>query len=959
MNNNKNDNDLLQYKNDFEELQDYCLSLKKIEENIIFQYNNLQNSNLEYFQKSYLIEMKDYNKFKEQIEYNAFINNLQEYRDIIILKLIIQESEGKNSLKEKLKQTIVNSVQELYKLLKKGGEYILIDTDLSKIFVENKDSGIYSYSINNYETILNIKGETLHFENNKNILNLNVLKTKENEIFQNNYNKKLTHPIFSNYEYFNDNENINNDNNLDCYEKLTDWLLKFIITERDFKIQLKPGKIRREKEKYYGYLIEYNTYKNWEKNLYLVQLKVIIQKYISNKKRELTKEEKLEIKNILIKNNISKKIYIESLQFKTIEKLKDFNKINNLILLNKELFLRINDERDKQCKNNEIEYEISDEKSIDIFINKEKCIFMKFENVIYSYLYYNLCLLIKINIFQKYFFSEKKPSVVFILSKELLIKYKNCFMYKNLLPFIEKNNFDKRTDEKEIFDFVEKIPNGLINSIKENVKSFKFEIKFILPKIIKTKNDINFSYIKDFDSIFLSGGLFINFCNIHSLSSEDSKIFRHIIKIFFIKEKLLIMFEHEKEANGQIGNINNSNEQNIFDIDYLISVKENNSKNKGTALLNEVLKTEDDYNKFYQNIYDNNQNDCFEYKISDELILNILNFKRNELNILNKKNRFNANKNKQKEFKKKKNIHNQNDNKNIQNNRNAQSGELNGNININSHLYKGNKFYNNIQKKKNELIIFQNINNHQLHNFQNEKFNRIGPLINVPNYNINLNNFMNKNNPSKGIFIKKNSAQLNNFQNKNNINHQLNNYLHERKNIASSNNSQNNILSQNNKFKGTIDNPIHIYQKYIPYNKNNEDNTNINKEIKESPFMVKNDDYYIHQNNDLMNQLYEEKQKIIKLEKELNLVKQRVKELEDIEEKIIAINFISFDEKINYPMKCKKSDIFSKLEEKLYYEYPDYKRKNLLFISKGKVINRNETLEKNRIKNGDSIFLKY
>ena len=267
-------------------------------------------------------------------------------------------------------------------------------------------------------------------------------------------------------------------------------------------------------------------------------MKNIIQQNIIKEKSQLTKEEKQEIKNILIKYNISKKIYVEPLQFKTIEQLKDFNKINNLILLNKELFLLINDERDKQCKNNEIEYEISDEKSIDIFINKEKCIFMKFENVIYSYLYYNLCLLIKINIFQKNFFSEKKPSMVFILSKELLNKYKKCFIYKDLLPYLVENNFDKRTDEKEIFDFVKKIPNRLINSIKENVKSFKVEIKLFLPKVIKLNNNINFSYINDFDSILLSGGLFIDFCNIHSLSNENGKILRLIVKIFFIKEKL-------------------------------------------------------------------------------------------------------------------------------------------------------------------------------------------------------------------------------------------------------------------------------------------------------------------------------------------------------------------------------------------------------------------------------------
>ena len=76
-----------------------------------------------------------------------------------------------------------------------------------------------------------------------------------------------------------------------------------------------------------------------------------------------------------------------------------------------------------------------------------------------------------------------------------------------------------------------------------------------------------------------------------------------------------------------------------------------------------------------------------------------------------------------------------------------------------------------------------------------------------------------------------------------------------------------------------------------------------------------------------------------------------------MEEKIIAINFISYDEKILYPMACKGSDIFSKLQGKLFLEYPQYKKQNNFFTINGKKINKSETLEKNGIKNGDTIFL--
>ena len=74
--------------------------------------------------------MKEYNKFKEQIEYNIFINDIKSYKETIITKLVIQESENKNDITEKLKQTVVSSAEKLYKLLKEGNEYIIINIDL-------------------------------------------------------------------------------------------------------------------------------------------------------------------------------------------------------------------------------------------------------------------------------------------------------------------------------------------------------------------------------------------------------------------------------------------------------------------------------------------------------------------------------------------------------------------------------------------------------------------------------------------------------------------------------------------------------------------------------------------------------------------------------------------------------------------------------------------------------------
>ena len=51
--------------------------------------------------------------------------------------------------------------------------------------------------------------------------------------------------------------------------------------------------------------------------------------------------------------------------------------------------------------------------------------------------------------------------------------------------------------------------------------------------------------------------------------------------------------------------------------------------------------------------------------------------------------------------------------------------------------------------------------------------------------------------------------------------------------------------------------------------------------------------------------------------------------------------------------------MFSNIERIIYSEFPECKTKNLIFMKNGNVININETLEKNGIKNGDSIILKY
>ncbi len=72
---------------------------------------------------------------------------------------------------------------------------------------------------------------------------------------------------------------------------------------------------------------------------------------------------------------------------------------------------------------------------------------------------------------------------------------------------------------------------------------------------------------------------------------------------------------------------------------------------------------------------------------------------------------------------------------------------------------------------------------------------------------------------------------------------------------------------------------------------------------------------------------------------------------------IISINFNSTDHKVHYSTTCWKTDIFSKAEEKLYQEYPDYKETNNIFVQGGNQILRFKTIEENKIKPGFPVTL--
>ena len=212
-----------------------------------------------------------------------------------------------------------------------------------------------------------------------------------------------------------------------------------------------------------------------------------------------------------------------------------------------------------------------------------------------------------------------------------------------------------------------------------------------------------------------------------------------------------------------------------------------------------------------------------------------------------------------------------------------------------------------------------------------------------------------------------------------NINENQNIKFKKRSNNLTDNNKNNNRILSSSQITGfnniqnlqpqIVTNNIFSQTQFNSENKNNlTGNINTINPQEKHYNLINNNKHFnnnnapnnLHNNNnlkDLMNKLNEEKEKNEALKNELYIVKKKVKELTDREEKTIAVVFISLDKRLHFPMSCKISDIFEKLEEKLYLEYPDYKKENTYFITNGKLVIKSETLEKNGIKNGDSIIV--
>ncbi len=98
-------------------------------------------------------------------------------------------------------------------------------------------------------------------------------------------------------------------------------------------------------------------------------------------------------------------------------------------------------------------------------------------------------------------------------------------------------------------------------------------------------------------------------------------------------------------------------------------------------------------------------------------------------------------------------------------------------------------------------------------------------------------------------------------------------------------------------------------------------------------------------------------------DKEIDFLNIQLKNIENDNKKLVdfenimVVTFISSDQKINYGIKCLKTDTFDEVEEKLYQKYEEYRETNNNFIINGKLILRFKKICENDIKDGDFIQL--
>jgi hypothetical protein len=201
------------------------------------------------------------------------------------------------------------------------------------------------------------------------------------------------------------------------------------------------------------------------------------------------------------------------------------------------------------------------------------------------------------------------------------------------------------------------------------------------------------------------------------------------------------------------------------------------------------------------------------------------------------------------------------------------------------------------------------------------------------------------------------------FHNKNESKKQLNDDKNINKKIEEKLNlNQKKLVDENNILKDELNKYKREDQNLRnEINKFKEDNLKLKSELMNANKIIFN-----------LNNIQQNYQENIKMINNLNeLIQIKDKEINDLKIQLIStgnknklanyndiffVHFISKDEKISCGIKCLKTDTFSKVEEKFYEKYPEYRETNNQFLLRGKSILRDKKICEIFIKDSEMIL---
>lgn len=111
--------------------------------------------------------------------------------------------------------------------------------------------------------------------------------------------------------------------------------------------------------------------------------------------------------------------------------------------------------------------------------------------------------------------------------------------------------------------------------------------------------------------------------------------------------------------------------------------------------------------------------------------------------------------------------------------------------------------------------------------------------------------------------------------------------------------------------------------------------------------------------NEKAEEIDDKKKEIENLKKELKDTNNDKQFMESFypREQMMALNFLSTDQKVHYAISCVGKDLFVDIEKKFYEKYPKYKEKNHNFVVQGKTILRFKTIKENELESGIPIVM--